>query len=47
MVSHNPVSFGGHGHCGIRNVIALADYVSSQDYTIKESCDFMSRTPSR
>ena len=40
MVSHHLVNFGGHGHCGVGDVIILVYYVISQDHVIKVSCDF-------
>ena len=40
MVSHHIVNFGGHGYCGVGDVIILVYYVISQDHVIKVLCDF-------
>ena len=45
-ISHNPVMFGEHRHCGSDDIMALVFQVISPDHVIKESCNFMGRTPS-
>ena len=39
MVSHHPVKFGGHRHCG------SGDLVVSQNEVMKESSYFMGKSP--
>ena len=46
MASHQLVMFGGHRYCSSGDIKILDCYVISQDYMIKESCDFMGRSPS-
>ena len=47
MLSHDLANFGGHRHCGSRDIILLVCHVILQGYLIKGSCDFMSRSPSQ
>ena len=40
------LQFGGHRHCGSRDIIVLASHVIAQNHAIKGPCDFMCRNPS-
>ena len=45
-VSHRPVRFGGHWHCGGGEIIVLVCHVIFQDQEIKAFCDFMDESSS-
>ena len=47
MISYYPVNFGGHKHCCSRDIKFLTCHVTSHDHVIKDSCDFMGRSPSQ
>ena len=47
MSCDHPTTFGSHRDCGSTDKILLACHVILQDNVIKESCDFMGRSPSR
>ena len=40
------LQFGGHRHCGSRDIIVLVSHVIAQNHAIKRPCDFMCRSPS-
>ena len=42
---YNPAKFGGHSHSGSGVIMILFIYVVLQDHGIKESWDFMGRSP--
>ena len=46
-MSNHPSKFGGHGHYGSGDVIVLVCHVILQDHSIKRSCDFKGKSPSR
>ena len=46
MVSYHPAKFGGYRHCTSGDRIILVYHMISHDHMIKESWDFMSKSPS-
>ena len=46
-ISQQPAKFGGHRYCGSGDILILVCQVTSQDYVIKETCDFMTTSVSR
>ena len=46
-ISHLPAIYGGHRHSVSWVIMVLVCHMVSQDHMIKESCHFMSRSPSR
>ena len=49
MVSHYPIKFGGHGHCGCGDVFGLPGVFSLnlQDHMTRGSGNFMGTSPLR
>ena len=44
-VSHHPVKFGGHWHCGSGDTMVLVCHVILQDHVTKGSNNYMGRSP--
>ena len=47
MTSHQLAKFGGYRHCGSADIMILVCHKTSQNHVIKESCDFIGRSPLR
>ena len=47
MISHYPAKLDSHRHCGSADIMILVCLLFSQDHVVKESCDFMGRSPLR
>ena len=45
-MSRHTTNFGGYRYCGQADIIILVCHVS-KDHVIKESCEFIGRSPSR
>ena len=46
-MSYHLAKFGGYRHCGSEDLMILVCHVILQDQVIKDSCDFMDKSPSR
>ena len=44
-IIHHAAKFGAHMHSSSGDIMVFASHVTLQDHVIKESCDFMSRSP--
>ena len=44
MVMYRPMKFGGHKHFGSGDMFSI-NHVILEDHVIKESCDFIGRSP--
>ena len=47
MTSHQLATFGGYRHWGSADIMILVCHKTSQNHVIKESCDFIGRSPLR
>ena len=47
MVSHIDAKFGGHRHCGSRDITVLVCCIISQDHVIKKYTNVMGRSTLR
>ena len=47
MVSHHPVKFSGHRHCGSGDIRIFVCHVTLQDHVIKGPFDFIEKISSR
>ena len=47
MTSHQLAKFGGYRHCGSADIMILVCHKTSQNHVIKESWDFIGRSPLR
>ena len=47
MVNHISAKFGGDRHHNSGDIMLLVCHLVSHDHVIKESCEFVGRSPSR